>query len=183
MTRPRLPRTPRSPPPPLDAAALERLALRYVERFATSRGRLADYLARKLRERGADGAVDPQAVAVRMAERGYVDDAAYAEGRARGMARRGLGVRRVAVALRGDGIAPEEIARATEDGSPIDAALAYARRRRIGPYATASPDPKAREKQVAALVRAGHGFALARRIAAAEPGSDPEEIRDEFGPP
>ena len=45
----------RRQPPPLDAAALERLALRYVERFATTRGRLTDYLTRKIRERGWEG--------------------------------------------------------------------------------------------------------------------------------
>ena len=48
-------RVPRRPVPPLDRAALERLALRYVERFATTRGRLTDYLKRKIRERGWDG--------------------------------------------------------------------------------------------------------------------------------
>ena len=68
-------RTPRRAPPPLDAAALERLALRYVERFATSRGKLADYLARKVRERGWDGVpVDPREVAQRMADGGAVLD-------------------------------------------------------------------------------------------------------------
>ncbi|HYZ48955.1 MAG TPA: RecX family transcriptional regulator, partial [Sphingomonas sp.] len=40
---------------PLDAPALERFALRYVERYATTRARLADYLSRKLRERGWAG--------------------------------------------------------------------------------------------------------------------------------
>ncbi|KTW08260.1 RecX family transcriptional regulator, partial [Sphingomonas sanguinis] len=34
---------------------LERLALRYVERFATTEGKLVDYLTRKLRERGWAG--------------------------------------------------------------------------------------------------------------------------------
>lgn len=169
----------RAPPPPLDEPALERLALRYVERFATSRGRLADYLGRKLRERGAEGAVDPRAVADRMAERGYVDDDAYAEGRARGMARRGLGVRRVAQALRHAGIDADGVARATVDAAPAEAALAYARRRRIGPFAAAAADPKTREKQIAALVRAGHDYALARRIAALAPGSDPAAIIDD----
>lgn len=169
-----VPRTPprdRTPPPPLDAAALERLALRYVERFATSRGRLADYLARKLRERGAAGAVDPRAVAERMAERGYVDDAAFAEARARSMARRGLGSRRVTQTLRQAGIEADEIARTADESSPVEAALTFARRRRIGPFATTPADPKTREKQIAALVRAGHGYALARRIAELPPGT------------
>ena len=167
----------RRPPPPLDAAALERLALRYVEKFATSRGKLADYLARKLRERGGEG--DFRAIAERMAERGYVDDDAFAEARARGLARRGLGARRVTQDLRHAGIDAEGIARATEEASPLEAALAFARRRRIGPFATAEPDPKTRAKQLAALVRAGHGYALARRIAELAPGADPAEIEED----
>ena len=84
------------PPPPLDARALEQLALRYVERFATTRGKLAHYLARKIRERGWDGPpADPQAIAERMAGYGYVDDRAYAEAKARALTRRGYGARRV----------------------------------------------------------------------------------------
>jgi hypothetical protein len=43
---------PRRPLDPLERADLERFALRYVERYATTRGRLADYLKRKIRERG-----------------------------------------------------------------------------------------------------------------------------------
>ena len=70
----------RRPAPPLDAAALDRLALRYVERFATTRGKLADYLRRKVRERGWTGPdADPQAIAERMAGLGYIDDRQFAE--------------------------------------------------------------------------------------------------------
>jgi regulatory protein len=98
-------RTERPPPKPLDAAALERLALRYVERFATTRGRLADYLKRKIREIGWDGApADPAELAQRMADLGYIDDRAFAEQRAAAMQRRGLGARRVAGAFREAGI-------------------------------------------------------------------------------
>src|SRR3546814_14114701 len=86
---------------PLDAAALDRLALRYVERFATTRAKLAAYLARKIRERGWAGArVEPAEVASRRAALGYVDDRAFAEARAHSMTRRGLGGRRVAGAAR-----------------------------------------------------------------------------------
>ena len=71
------------PPTPLDPARLERLALRYVERFATTRAKLRRYLERKLRERGwgADAAPDTAALVERMAALGYVDDAAFAEAR------------------------------------------------------------------------------------------------------
>ena len=99
----------RRAPPPLDRESLDRLALRYVERFATSRAKLADYLRRKVRERGWDGpASDPKALADRFAELGYIDDRAFAEARARSMARRGLGERRIAVAFRAAGIEAED---------------------------------------------------------------------------
>lgn len=165
--------SPGSPIPPLDAAALDRLALRYVERFATTRGKLADYLRRKIRERGWDGpAADPVALAERMAALGYVDDRAFAAARAGAMARRGLGARRIDGALRQAGVQDEDrddLAPDIADGG-VAAALAYARRRRIGPWGPGDPDRAAREKQVAAMLRAGHRFDLARRIVALPPG-------------
>ena len=53
-------------------------------------------------------------------------------------------------------------------------------RRRIGPFATAEGEPKQREKWIAAMIRAGHGFALARTIAEIAPGTDidPEALRN-----
>ena len=64
------------------------MALRYVERFATTRGKLAAYLSRKIRERGWAGEpIDPAIVAERMATLGYVDDRLFAEARARSLAR------------------------------------------------------------------------------------------------
>ncbi len=165
--------SPGSPIPPLDAAALDRLALRYVERFATTRGKLADYLRRKIRERGWDGpAADPVALAERMAGLGYVDDRAFAAARAGAMARRGLGARRIDGALRQAGVEEadrDELAPDIADGG-VAAALAYARRRRIGPWSAGDPDRATREKQVAAMLRAGHAFDLARRIVALPAG-------------
>ncbi|WP_374943345.1 regulatory protein RecX [Sphingomonas sp.] len=172
----------RRPPPPLDAAALERLALRYVERFATTRGRLADYLKRKVRERGWEGTpADPRAVADRMAELGYIDDRAYAEARATAMTRRGLGARRIAGAFRQAGIDDvdaQAVAPAIAESAGA-AALAFARRRRIGPWARDRADRAGAQKQIAAMLRAGHRFDLARRIVALPPGAEPDA--DDFG--
>jgi regulatory protein len=168
----------RTPPPPLDAAALERLALRYVERFQTTRGRLAAYLARKRRERGWSGPpADPAAIAERLAALGYVDDRAWGEARATAMARRGLGARRVDDALRGARLGEEDRAALAPGiaGGAWEAALALARRKRIGPYAAQPADRALRELQLAQMVRAGHPFALARRIVDAAPGAVPEK--------
>jgi regulatory protein len=168
----------RRTPPPLDRRALEDLALRYVARFATTRGKLAEYLARKVRERGWDGpaAADPAAIADRMAELGYIDDRAFAEARARSLARRGYGAGRVGQALKAARIAGEDIAELVEQSGEqaLESALAFARRRRIGPFASAPADERGRQRHMAAMLRAGHSFTLARQIVAAAPGDIPE---------
>lgn len=165
------------PAPPLDAAALDRLALRYVERFQTSRGRLAAYLARKVRERGWEGPpADPVGVAERMAAAGWVDDRIYAEAKAASLGRRGLGARRVAIALRQAGIADADTAEVAPAvaAQAVDAALRFARRRRIGPWATEAPDRATVERQIGQMLRAGHSPDLARRVVALPAGCEPD---------
>lgn len=173
------PRKERKAIPPLDRAALERMALRYVERFSTTRARLVDYLRRKIRERGWAGeAGDPDGLAEKLAELGYIDDRAYGEAKAGAMARRGLGGRRVSVAFRQAGIGEEDaaaLAGGIEDRT-IDAALIFARKKRIGPFAPTAADKVLREKQIGAMIRGGHGFALSRRIATMEPGESTEDL-------
>ncbi|WP_322963150.1 regulatory protein RecX [Sphingomonas fuzhouensis] len=168
----------RRPPKPLDPKTLETLALRYVERFATTEGKLVDYLTRKLRERGwaGEGAPDSRGLAARMVALGYIDDRAYAEAKAASLARRGLGARRVAQALHAARVGAEDheaIARQVAEAAR-EAALAFARRRRIGPYGTEEVDRPTREKQFAAMMRAGHAMDLSRRIVSAAPGAMPD---------
>ena len=174
----------RSPRPPLDRARLEELALRYVGRFATSRKRLSAYLARKLKERGWAEPGDPpvEDVVARLAALGYVDDAAFALAKARTLSARGYGRRRVAGALASAGIEEpdaEPAMRQSDEDSP-EAILRFARRRRIGPFAAAEADRPTREKWVSAMIRAGHGFGLARKIADCAPGEPPsaEDLAD-----
>jgi regulatory protein len=164
--------------PPLDEAALNELALRYVGRFATTRAKLRSYLARKVCERGWNGARVPDlaGIADRFSEQGYIDDRVYALTKAQSLTGRGYGKRRVAQALRAAGI-EEDDGTAAHDHAEEEALLAamrFARRRRIGPFAThASHDPKEREKAIAAMIRAGHSFDLARKILALKPGETP----------
>ena len=169
---------PRKPRPPLDAARLDELALHYVSRFATSRAKLATYLGRKIRERGWDGdpPADIAALVDRLSRLGYVDDAAFALAKSRSLTSRGYGVGRVRQALYGAGIGEDEAAPARDHASArsVDAARHYARRRRIGPFALTVPDPKARQRALAAMIRAGHDLALARAIVALEPGREPD---------
>ena len=169
-------RKPRRPPRPLDESALNELAIAYVGRFATTRSKLRSYLARKIRERGWDGVREPDltALADRLAGHGYIDDQGFAEAKARSLSARGYGRRRVAQALRGAGIAQEDGERALQHSKEqaVTAALRFAERRRIGPFAAAEATREEREKAIGAMVRAGHGFDLARAISGMAPGAD-----------
>ena len=167
MTDHRSPRRRNRTPRPLDGARLEELALAYVARFSVSEAKLGAYLKRKLRERGWDGEGDPPIAALvgRYADLGYVDDAAFARSKAGGLLRRGYGARRVDQALIAAGISAElrEDVQAGR-GEQRAAALAMARKRRFGPFGVSAPDPARREKQIAALLRAGHPLDSAREL-------------------
>ncbi|HVR90750.1 MAG TPA: regulatory protein RecX [Novosphingobium sp.] len=157
----------RRPPQPLNPARLDELALYYVARFATSAAKLESYLKRKLRERGWDGE-SPAGLEVlveRFVQNGYVDDAAFARSRSGSLLRRGYGKRRIDQALYAAGIAEEvrNEVRAGE-GAQRAAALALARKRRLGPYGPPPADRAAREKQIAAMLRAGHPLDSAREL-------------------
>ncbi|HEU0284081.1 MAG TPA: RecX family transcriptional regulator [Sphingomicrobium sp.] len=161
---------------PLNAERLHELALFYVGKFATTRAKLSSYLNRKLRERGweGDAAPDVDRLVERLAASGLVDDALYALSKSRSLSERGYGAARVRQSLRAAGVDEEDGAAAHELAADeaASAALRFARRRRIGPFADAVPDRAGRERALAAMVRAGHGFDLAKAVVDAEPGSD-----------
>ena len=169
---------PNRPSRPLDAGALERLALHYVGRYATTRAKLGSYLTRKIAERGWDGeaAAPIEALVDRFAALGYVNDRIFAEARAASLGRRGYGERRVGEALKAAGIDGNDAAaaRAIARAGAHDAAMAFARRKRIGPFAGEEPDRDRCRRSLAAMLRAGHPFELSRRIVEAMPGEEIE---------
>ncbi|HYX47069.1 MAG TPA: RecX family transcriptional regulator, partial [Sphingomicrobium sp.] len=158
MARPR----PQRRHPLLDERRLEEMALRYVGKYATSRAKLIFYLARKVSERGWEGASDPrlEELADRFCELGYIDDSAYALAKSRSLSSRGYGKRRLEEKLRMSGIGVEDgvAAREHSEREAVDSALRYAERRRIGPFGQAAADANRREKALAAMIRAGHSF-------------------------
>lgn len=143
------------------------MALAYVARFATSAAKLDGYLRRKLRERGWEGEGEPQVAALvaRFVAAGYIDDEAYARSKSGSLLRRGYGQRRIGEVLGAAGIGEDiraEVRAAESDRR--QAALVMARKRRLGPYGPPPADRAAREKQIAALLRAGHGLDTAREL-------------------
>jgi regulatory protein len=166
----------RPEPATLDAARLNALALGYVARFATSAGKLETYLLRKLKAPPGAGWQQPDdespdlrgevtALVARFVAAGYVDDQAFAQARSGGLQRRGYGRRHIAQALGQAGIAAEVVATALPDEQAArQAALALARKRRLGPFGPTPQDRPAREKQIATLLRAGHPLDSARKL-------------------
>jgi regulatory protein len=167
----------------IDGALIERWALAYLGRFASSGENLRRVLLRRARRRlGEERKAATQAAALiealvaRYRASGLVDDAAYAAGRARARLRRGQSLRTIRAGLAEKGVAAEDAAAAIdalrdEGGDPdLAAACAFARRRRLGPYRRAGEGD--RVKELGAFARAGFARAAAVAVLACV---DPEE--------
>ncbi len=175
---------------------LRNSALFYLARYASSSAHLRRLLqakvARSARAHDTDaeeGAAAIESLIAELLGAGLLDDARYAVERARILHRRGASMRAIRAGLKAKGIEAGDIERALaalreKAAEPeLAAALAYARRRRLGPYripaARAGLDEKERrEKDLAALGRQGFGYDLARRVI--ETG-DLAELEDEAG--
>ena len=171
------PERPKRTRPPLDAEALDRIAIFYVGRYATTGTKLQSYLARKIKERGWAGPpADLEALTARFKRLGYIDDQAFASARAASLQRRGYGERRVAQALDAAGIGHDDAAEAKEGAreGAMAAALRFAKRKRIGPYAMGEADREQRQKAFAAMLRAGHSIDIVRQLLEAPPGEIPD---------
>ncbi len=156
--------------PPLDGERLRAMALAYVGRYATSCARLATYLNRKIDERGwVDESTPPVAELVtQFTSLGYVDDEAFAKTRGESLLRRGYGPNRLKISLRVSGIGTDIIDRTVnvDDEGAFAAAMIFAKRKRIGPYAKDPPSPDICQKMIASLLRAGHSYDISRKILA-----------------
>lgn len=177
----------RKPPKRATLRYLENAALSYLERFASSSANLRRVLMRKVAASAQAHGTDPEEGArwvedliARYQRSGLLNDAAYAEMRAASLHRRGASTRKIREKLTTKGIAGDEATRALESLEEevegdlnLTAALALARRRRLGPYR--APDARAalRDKDLAALGRAGFAYDIARRVVDAE---DPESV-------
>ena len=183
----------RKPPRKATPGYLERAALFYLDRYATSADNLRQVLRRKVARSAWAHGGDPaageaavEALIARFLEAGLLDDARYAEGRARSLARRGQSLRGIRLRLRQKGVGEDEIAAALaglrdEAGDPeLAAALAYARRRRLGPFRAGAARAAQRERDLAALARRGFDPDLVLKVIDAE---SPDALEDEIAAP
>ncbi len=160
-----------SPGPAPTEATLRDAALSYLARFAATEAGLRQVLDRRIARWARsiddrDKVTDQIAVAKQAAVKvvaglvasGALNDAEFAAGKARGLARSGLSRRAIAARLATKGV-NAEIAQSVLPNDPdteLAAALTLARRRRIGPFRIGeAPDAAARQREMAILARAG----------------------------
>jgi regulatory protein len=186
--------------PPPDEARLHEAALRHLARFAATEAGLRRVLERRVerwaRRAAAEGAATPAeiaerarlgraaaaAVARRLAAAGAVDDAVFAEVRARRLHRAGRSRRAIAAHLAARGVDRATARAALPEGeageaAELAAALALCRRRRIGPFAAPAgevADEEVRRRALGQLARAG----FSREVAEAVLGMAPEEAEE-----
>jgi regulatory protein len=183
-------RGPREPGPAPSRAALHEAALAYLARGAatadsvkkTLERRIGNWARRSVRAgRDAEGiAADaakarelvPEIVA-RLGEVGLVNDTAFAENRARRMSSSGRSRRAIASHLAQKGVSAATVREALphDAGAEVAAALAFARKRRIGPFASEDDVPTDREarraaerKALGAMARAGFDWNVCDRV-------------------
>jgi len=157
--------------------SLENAALYYLERFASSAANLRRVLMRRVersaRAHGTDrdeGAAAIDAIVARFEASGLLNDRAYAEARAGTLHRRGASARKIRATLMQKGVGQDDIEAALgalrdEAADPeFAAAVTLARRRRLGPFRPAPDREARREKDLAALARAGFGYDIARQV-------------------
>ena len=139
----------------LDEAGLRALGLDYATRYGGTTAAMARILDRRIQrwERAmlTDEAADPEAIAAQaaalkaaaarvvasLASVGAVDDAAFAESRARRLRRSGRSRRVVLAHLGAKGVGASLAGATVPEDEAVEfaAALAFARRRRVGPFA------------------------------------------------
>jgi regulatory protein len=155
----------------IEPELLERWALGYLGRYASSAENLRRVLMRRARRRSpeaaqqASGLID--ALVARYRQSGLIDDAAYSAGRVASLHRRGDSLKAIRARLAAKGVAAEIVAdavsglRDTAADPDLAAACAFARRRRLGPYRRAAADP---ERELGAFARAGFDRRVAEAV-------------------
>jgi len=170
------------------ARHLENVALWYLQRFAASADSLRKVLMRRVEKSArthetdrAEGARLVEAIIMRFQESGLLDDRVYAQGRASSLHRRGVSTRGIRARLAAKGVGADDIdaaldvLRDTMRQPDLAAAIAYARRRRIGPWRRADERAEKRERDLAAMARQGFDYDTARRVIEAENSADLED--------
>ncbi len=155
---------------------LHRIALHYLERYASSTENLRRVLMRRIARAAHAHGTDPdegaamvEALVARLAQAGLLDDAAYARAKSESQSRAGKPARAIAQYLRAKGVDRADIETAlaalAERDADVErtAAVRYARRRRLGPWRKSGRQEN-RDRDLAAMARRGFDYGTARAV-------------------
>lgn len=161
--------------PPPTRSKLHEAALAHLARYGTTQAGLIRVLDRRV-ERWARRAENAEPdiiagckravreVAQALVASGVIDDAAFAESRARSLTRAGRSQRAVAAHLGARGVAQDTVREALPHDPDMElaACLAFTRRRRIGAFRR--PEAESQDlREMGMLARAGFGHDVASR--------------------
>ena len=172
------PTTRRAARGPLTRDKLHKSALHYLERYASSVAGLRRVLLRRVDRAVQEGRCERDEAVLwvddivgRFENAGLVDDRTFAAGQVASRRRRGESGRRIALKLREKGVDANVVddALLDEDGpdqtvAEFAAACRFARRRRLGPMRDPDNRISRRDRDLAALARAGFSLDVARRV-------------------
>lgn len=175
-------------PKPATVARLNNIALYYLERFSSSSENLRRVLMRRVDksvyELGTDREEGQKAVdeiVERFIEVGLLNDKDYAQSVAFSQQRQGKSLKAIRLKLMSKGVQSYDIEAALEaleeeigTNTDLSAAIAYARKRRLGPYRVKDREER-RDKDMAALARQGFSYDIAQKVINSE---DEAELMD-----
>jgi regulatory protein len=158
-------------------AVLERAAASHLARYSSSSENLRRILMHRVAKaaREDDAAVEEgralvEALIARFLRAGLLDDGGYAETKAQRLSRAGASHLKIRGWLAQKGLGRAQVDRAISaleergEGSELLAACAFLRRRRLGPYRPADDRALFRQRDLAALTRAGFAHDLSRKV-------------------
>jgi len=167
----------RRPPKPATASRLHNIALHYLERYSASSESLRRVLMRRVAKSAyyldtdpAEGAEHVNAIITRFLQSGLLNDKIYAEGQVLSLFRRGLSLRAIHSRLLAKGVDNgiiEQQLSALKDATPnpdLNAAFAFAKRRRLGPFGDPAKRQDRRQRDLASLARGGFDYATAHAV-------------------
>jgi regulatory protein len=184
-------------------ASLHEAALAYLARGAASADSVQKTLERRTSNwarRALRAGLDAEVVAAdaaaarelatavvdRLREVGLLDDVTFAQNRAKRMSSAGRSRRAISAHLAQKGVDSATVREAvTHDaGAELAAAVAFARKRRIGPFSREEPpsDRDAKrameQKALGAMARAGFDFSVCQRVLAMDRDDAEQRLRD-----
>lgn len=160
----------------LDALALETAALNYLGRYAASTEGVRRVLRRRLRRQGLEPERQEAAEAAiatllaKLVRLGYLNDDAFAAARARRLSAQGRPRAAIAERLAAKGIDRAGIDRtlkalAEEDpGADLAAAIAFAEKKKLGPWRREPADDAVRRREAGMLARRGFSSVIVRKV-------------------